>query len=323
VDEDNIILITGGCGYLGSQLLRLLGQDAQLSGVTLRILDNMQQGGYQALMNLPEAGHYQFMEGDILDPAALQVALDGVKAVIHLAAIVRTPLSFENSAWIQQVNHWGTAHLVERCLEAGVARFILASSTAVYGPGGPFLEDDPCMPQGAYAQSKLRAEQSVMSAAERGLQPSVLRFGTIFGWAPSMRFDAVANRFAYSAGTRHMLTVFGKGDQMRPFIHVQDACEAVRFVLHNPGRTQGNIFNAVTANLSVLDLVNLFQNLITDLAVRYTEQDILTHFSFHVENSKLLNLGWRPQVSPQEGLGEVVARFRGLQPAFRVPQELE
>lgn len=323
MDNSGIILITGGCGYLGSQLLRVLGQDAQFSSVTLRILDNMQQGGYRALMDLPEAGRYQFIEGDILDPAALHVALDGVRAVIHLAAIVRTSMSFENSAWIQQVNHWGTAHLVERCLEVGVARFIFASSTAVYGPGGPFREADPCRPQGTYAQSKLRAEQSVLSAAERGLQPSVLRFGTIYGWAPTMRFDAVANRLAYFAGAHRPLTVFGKGDQLRPFIHVLDACQALRFALQNPQSTQGEIFNAMTDNLSVLELVNLLQDLVPDLPVRYTEQDVLTHFSFQVENAKLIDLGWRPQVPPQQGLAEVVGHFKGMQPAFRIPQELE
>src|SRR5690554_3662234 len=141
------LLVTGGCGYLGSQLIRTLATalaPAQPSGqpapLTIRILDNLHSGQIRALMDLPDQAAYEFLEGDLLDPSALRYALRDVDAVIHLAAIVRTPLSFDNPAWLEQINHWGTAQLVEAALANGVRRVILTSTAAVYGPGGPHDE---------------------------------------------------------------------------------------------------------------------------------------------------------------------------------------
>ena len=288
--QQKAILITGGCGYLGSQLIRDIESNPDLD-LNIRILDNMQSKNYQALMNLKGEGKYHFIKGDILDPAIVAYALEGVELVIHLAAIVKTPMSFENQTWVQQVNHWGTAGLIESCLDAGVRKFIYASSAAVYGPGGPFNESDVCRPFGAYAQSKHRAERSVLTAVNRGLTPIVLRFGTLYGYAPSMRFNAVANRFAYLAGSKRSLVVFGQGDQVRPFVHVRDASTAVQFCINQFDQYSGEIFNIVGSNASILDLVRAVQSSLPDVGVRYTEQDVLTHLSIMVNNEKALEWG--------------------------------
>ena len=305
-DKNSLILITGGCGYLGSQLIRDLVSDVD-SNFRIRILDNLQEKNYQALMNLEGERVFQFIEGDILDPAVVEVALEGVDIVIHLAAIVQTPMSFENQTWVNQVNNWGTAGLVEACLDAGVKKFIYASSTAVYGPGGPFLENDVCRPFGPYAQSKYKAEKYVLSAIDRGLMPVVLRFGTMFGYATSVRFDAVANRFAYLAGAKR---------QVRPFVHISDASTAVRFCLNNFSRTAVQIFNVVGMNASVLDLVNAVQNSLPEVGVRFTEQDVLTHLSINVSNEKFIKQGWQPIISLEVGLRELIMKFSGLEGAF-------
>lgn len=255
----------------------VLAGDPRLTGLTIRILDSLQRGGYQALMDLPEEGHYQFLEGNILDPTAVWRALESVEAVVHLAAVVKTPFSFDHPAWTEQVNHWGTVRLVEHCLEAGVTRFLFANSASVYGPGGPFDEASVYRPVGPYAQSKWRAEQAVLTAAERGLRSTILRLATIFGHAPIMRFDAVANRFAYLAGVGRSLTVYGTGEQTRPLIHVRDASEAIRFCLTHEAETVGAVFNVVGENASVLDLVEAMRKVKLAVRVHYTEQDVLTH----------------------------------------------
>jgi UDP-glucose 4-epimerase len=304
------LLITGGCGYLGSQFLRDLATDARFGNVTVRILDNLQRGQTQALMDLPGAATFQFVEGDILDAATVRLALRDVDAVIHLAAVVRTPLSFENPAWLEQVNHWGTAQLIEACLQSGVQRLIFASSTAVYGPGGPYREGDACRPQGAYAQSKYAAEQSILTARARGLQPTILRFGTLFGVAPVMRFEAVANRFAYLAGIERPLTVYGDGRQRRPFIHTRDASAAIRHcLLQIP---PGELFNVVGVTASILDLVEALRQQKPALDVRFVEQDIRTHFSFDATSATLEQTGWSPTVDLESGLGELMGRFQHL-----------
>lgn len=306
------VLVTGGCGYLGAQFIRDLGRDDCFSGNKIRILDNMHEKNYQALMDLPEQGNYDFVEGDILDPAAVTYALQDVDMVLHLAAVVQTPMSFENPTWVEQVNHWGTSRLVESCLEAGVKRFVYVSTSAVYGPGGPFSESDVCQPFGAYAQSKFRAEKRVLSAEERGLEPIILRFGTIFGQAPSVRFDAVANRFAYLAGTNRSLTVFGKGEQVRPFIHVRDASEVLIFCLAGFSDLKGEIINAIGRNASIHDLVEAVKTTFPEVRVHYTEQDVLTHLSINVLGEKLAGLGWNPRFTVEEGLKELILSFQGI-----------
>jgi UDP-glucose 4-epimerase len=309
------VLITGGCGYLGSQLIRDLGIASQQDGLRIRILDNMQTKNYRSLMDLDSKVDYHFIEGDILDPAVVAFALQDVDLVVHLAAIVQTPMSFENPTWVEQVNYWGTARLIESCLDAGVKHFLYASSSAVYGPGGPFTEKDICRPFGAYAQSKYKAERSVLSAIERGLEPIVLRFGTLYGVAPSVRFEAVANRFAYLAGAQRPLVVFGQGDQVRPFIHIRDASAAVQFSMEHWREMSGQIFNAVGINASILDLVEAVKSFLPEIRVRYTEQDVLTHLSIKVSNEKLTGMGWQPAYSLEDGLRELVDQFSGLRGA--------
>lgn len=317
------ILITGGCGYLGSQLIRDLALDDRLKGATIRILDNMQSGRYHALMGLPRSGRYQFIEGDLLDPAVIRLALQDVDTVIHLAAIVRTPMSFENPTWMEQINHWGTNHLVDACVRTGVARLIYASSAAVYGPGGPYTEASPCRPQGPYAQAKHHGEKTVSSAAERGLQTVILRLGTLYGCAAAMRFDAFVNRFAYLAGVGRSLTVYGDGEQRRPVIHVRDASGVIRHFLVHSQLLTGAVVNTVGEMISVLDVVEAICALKPGVAVHFTEQDIRTHFSFDVDNSMLIQLGYHLQVTLQEGVEELLGQFANFEDWKMQPVEFE
>ena len=313
------ILVTGGCGYLGSQLIRDLVHRLPQPPV-IRILDNMRQGQIGALMDLP-AATYEFIEGDLLDPSVLRVALRGADAVVHLAALVRTPLSFENPAWLEQVNHWGTAQLVEACLSQGVTRVIFTSTAAVYGPDGPHREDGPCRPQGSYAQSKLAAEKVLLTARSRGLTPTILRVGTLFGLAPVTRYDAVVNRFAYLAGIRQPLTVYGDGQQRRPVIHVRDAVAGVCHALQN--ELPGPIYNLVGETVSVLDIVAAVRQARPATTVHFTEQDIRTHVSFAVDPAALIALGWRPQVSLAAGMAEMVDHFRHIRRGLPSAADLE
>jgi nucleoside-diphosphate-sugar epimerase len=278
----------------------------------VRVLDNLQGGRPDALMDLPDTGEYEFIEGDILDPSVQRAALRDVDVVVHLAAIVRTPLSFDDPNWVEQVNHWGTSHLLEACLNANVEDFVFASSAAVYGPGGPHSEDDVCEPMGAYAQSKHEAGQAVRSAGRRGLTASVLRLATAYGPAPVTRYEAVANRFALLAGTHRPLTIYGEGTQKRPFIHVRDASRAICWALANRGATGGRTLNVMEQNASVMDLVAAVKHARSDVETHRTEQDVRTHLSFELEDQEIRSLGWSPSESLDDGLGELIRRLRGF-----------
>lgn len=308
------VLVTGGAGYLGSALVRDLAADDRFDGWTIRILDSLQRGTHAGLVDLPTNRRFQFMEGDILDPGTMARALVDVEAVIHLAALVRTPFSSDHPSWTEHVNHWGTARLVEDCLDAGVTRVILASSAGVYGPGGPFAEDAPTRPIGAYSRSKLGAERTVERAGDRGVEWTILRLGTIYGHAPAVRFDAMPNRLAYRLAIGRSLVVHGTGDQVRPLIHVRDACAAIRLCLTRSADTGGRIFNVVGRNLSVREVTEVLREQREGAQVRYTDQDELTRFSLSLDGSSLEALGWQPAADVSRGLGELLYRLGPFEP---------
>ncbi len=313
MESPSNVLVTGGAGYLGSMLIHQLAQSNSNAPVSVRMLDNMQNGGHRALLDLPGSGTVQFVEGDLLDPPTLRLALTGIDTVVHLAAVTHTPFSFENPTWLEQVNHWATAHLIDRALEAGVQTFIFASSTAVYGPGGPFTEDDRCRPAGPYAQSKLNAERVVLESQTRGMHPIVVRFGSLFGLAPRVRFDALVNRFCYLTGVGRPLTIYGNGEQRRPSMHVDDAARLIVEMLADPPDA-GTVLNAAVDNPSVEDVRDAILTVRPDTRFRYTEQDILSYLSLEVDPSQLLDHGFVPRYDLVSGVSGVLDRFTGFVP---------
>ncbi len=237
--------------------------------------------------------------------------MQDVQAVVHLAAIVTTPLSFDHPEWTKQVNHWGTASVVECALAAGVRRLIHVSSASVYGPGGPFAEADPCRPIGPYAVSKRQAEGEVMQASSRGLDATIIRLGTTFGNAPAMRFDAIANRLAFLVGVCRPMVLYGSGNQVRPLVHIRDASSAIRFCLAE-SKTVTETLNAAFLNPTANEIAEALQRIVPDAALRYTDQDILTEISFKIDSSKLLGMGFAPQFDLEYGLREILARWKGF-----------
>jgi UDP-glucose 4-epimerase len=309
--QRDVILVTGGAGYIGSRVVRDLASDDRFSDYTIRLYDSLQRHHMYGLLDLPEEGGFEFVEGDILDRSNLKRAMQDVDMVLHLAAVVRTPLSFDHPSWTNQVNHWGTASVVECALEIGVERLVYSSSASVYGPGGPFREDDSCNPVGPYAESKLQGEHEVKEAAERNLDVQVVRLGTVFGNAPAMRFDAVTNRFVYLVSNGRPLVIHGDGDQVRPLIHVRDASAVLRLCLSGEG-PDSIVLNAVSTNPSINNIADAVDAVMPDVEKRYTEQDVLTDVSFEVESERLLSSEFQFGYDLEYGLLEMLARWKGL-----------
>lgn len=306
------VLVTGGCGYLGAHLLREMAGNEEFQGAHVRILDNLSSGSIASLCDLPTGPRFEFIEGDILSPAVVRLALEGMDSVVHLAALVRTPFAFNQPASIQQINQWGTVQLLEQCRLAGIRRFVYTSSVSVYGPGGPFEEQMACRPLGPYSQSKLNAEHAVLSANSATLSSVVLRLATLYGGQPAlMRFDAVANRFAYLAGTSRSLAVFGSGEQTRPLIHVQDAARAIMFMLQQAPAIDA-VYNIVESNPTVESLAEMIAAIQPGTRIRYTDQDYREHFSLAVSQKKACAAGWTARERMQPAMERLMAHFSGL-----------
>lgn len=313
--SERIILVTGGAGYIGSQLVRDLATDLRFGDAVIRIYDNLRRQRYRGLMDLPAEGRYEFIEGDILDRLNLARAMRGVSAVVHLAAVVTTPMSFDQPEITRQVNQWGTASVIDCALDAGVTRLIYASSASVYGPGGPFRETDLCRPVGPYSTSKRRGEEEALRSRERGLCPTILRLGMVFGTAPAMRYDNVISRFVFAAGIGRPMTIHGTGEQIRPLIHIHDASAALRLCLAD-ARAEHEIINAVTMNHSVNDIAATVRELVPGAKARYTDQHALTAISYEVDGAKLRDLGFQPAFRLADGLREMLSHWQGFRPAL-------
>jgi nucleoside-diphosphate-sugar epimerase len=155
--------------------------------------------------------------------------LEGVDALVHLAAISNDPLKRLDAVHIYEPTRSYSMRLAELCKKKGI-RLIFASSCSVYGRGGDVFLDEtsPTHPQTPYSLNKLQIEEDLRSLSDRNFSPIALRFATVFGPSPRMRFDLVMNMFAAMATTSHAIVLNSDGTPWRPNLHILDACEAVR-----------------------------------------------------------------------------------------------
>ena len=228
-------LVTGGRGYIGSVLVRRLCR----SGSEVVVLDNGLVGGPE--LDLPRVA---YVDGDIRGPGAWEKALEGVDAVVHLAAIVGDPACGVDPDTAWEVNYLGTIRVAEACRRAGVRSLVFASTCSNYGITGDAEVDvwSPLAPQSVYAESKVMGEHYLLSLPHDALSVSLLRFATIHGISPRMRFDLAVNVMTAHAVARGGVSVYG-GTQWRPFLHVEDAAAAVRLALGDERRAGPRVYN--------------------------------------------------------------------------------
>ena len=237
------ILVTGGAGYVGSVVTR----DLLNHGHEVRVLDCLLYGGRSLLGLYPEE-RFSFLRGDIRKESDLEKALDGMNAVIHLAALVGDPACTRQPELAREINLEASLRLFELSRKNQVERFLFASTCSNYGrmsdPNGCLTEDSPMQPVSLYAETKVGVERALL-AAPRSARPSatVLRFATVFGLSPRMRFDLTVNEFTKELLTKQKVTIYGE-QFWRPYVHVRDAARAIRLVLESPSaKVAGQAFN--------------------------------------------------------------------------------
>ncbi|MBW2453579.1 MAG: NAD-dependent epimerase/dehydratase, partial [Deltaproteobacteria bacterium] len=187
------ILVTGGAGYVGSTFIR----DALARGYEVRCLDLLVYGG-KALVGFLSDPRFTFHKGDVRDEATVREQLEGVDAVVHLAAIVGDMPCQAAPVSTYQINYQGTELVAATAREMGVGRFVFASTCSNYGivhPGEIADEDHPLRPVSLYAETKIDAERVVTGMVTDAFAPTALRFGTAYGVSFRTRFDLLVNSF--------------------------------------------------------------------------------------------------------------------------------
>jgi nucleoside-diphosphate-sugar epimerase len=249
----SLVLVTGGAGYLGSVLTRrLLG-----SGVRVRVLDSLVFGN--GLADVLD-DRLDIVRGDIRDADHLRAALDGVDMVVHLAAVANDPSFDLDPALGRSVNFECLDHVMRLSAEAGVCRFIYASSASVYGVSdAPEVgEEHPLVPVTDYNRYKALGEQMLFSLTSREFETVAVRAATVCGVSARQRLDLTVNLLTAQATQAREITVLG-GEQYRPNVHIGDLVDVYQRLLLDPslGPLSGQPLNVGNENLTVARIADI------------------------------------------------------------------
>jgi nucleoside-diphosphate-sugar epimerase len=297
------ILIIGALGHIGSRLIRSFPEI--FPELEIDLLDNLRTQRFCSLFDLPKGTRYRFHEQDFVT-CELSPLVEGADAVIHLGAIVDATRSHEIAEEVFLVNHKGTLRVGEACAQAGTP-LIFASTTSIYGPQKDTVDEscseEEIQPQSPYAQLKLEAERGLSElAASCGLRHTALRFGTVFGPSPGIRFHTAVNKFTWQAVTGSPITVWRTAlHQCRPYLSLDDLTRALAFLIQ--GRHfSGELYNVVSLNATVRDLLDVIEERTGEVTIDLVEHQVMNQLSYTVSNEKLQRLGFEFQGDLRSGM---------------------
>jgi nucleoside-diphosphate-sugar epimerase len=276
------VLVTGGAGYVGSNLVpKLLDAGYEVAVLDLYIYGDVfgSRSGDPKLTQI---------KGDLRNPADVTKAVRGCDAAIHLACISNDPSFDLNPELGKSINFDCFQPLVKAAKDAGVKRFIYASSSSVYGIKDELdvTEDLPLVPLTDYSKYKAMCEEVLEQEREPGFVAVTLRPATVCGYAPRLRLDLTVNILTNHAINNGRITVFG-GEQLRPNIHVEDMTDLYLLLLDQPDEAiDGKIWNAGYHNLKVRAIADMVRDEVgsnVDIVVTPTDD----HRSYHVSSEKI------------------------------------
>ncbi|MBM4144635.1 MAG: NAD-dependent epimerase/dehydratase, partial [Lentisphaerae bacterium] len=299
MSEIKRVLVTGGAGYVGSALVpRLLEK-----GYDVRLLDLFIYGDH-VLDAVKDDPRLSRIRGDIRNPALVREAMRGCDAVIHLACISNDP-SFELDPVLgKSINLDAFPDLVSAAQEAGVKRFIYASSSSVYGVKNEpdVREDAKPEPLTDYSRFKLDCERILMDmAGSGGLTCAILRPATICGYAPRMRLDLTVNILTIHALVNRRIRVFG-GGQLRPNLNIRDMVRAYELFLSAPAdKIHGVPFNVGFQNYAVEEIARIVKRTLGDEGIELVYEPTDDIRSYHVNSDRVRQvLGFVPKHTVEE-----------------------
>jgi nucleoside-diphosphate-sugar epimerase len=296
------VLITGGFGYVGSRLTPLLLQQ----GYHVKVID-LCLYGFDGLNHLETEANFnqwkdrfEFIEGDIRDPKKVEEAINGVDAIIHLAAISNDPTGEIDDTMTKQVNFDAVGLLVHTAKKFGVKRFINASSSSVFGKRdeaniNETLEPEPIT---SYSKYKMLSEWIVKTAATEDFCTVNIRPATICGVSPRQRFDLTVNKLTADAVRKKTITVHG-GQQRRPNVGMNDIINLYSTLLTiDSSKINGKTFNFGFENHKIIDIAKIIQEELGEEGVNIDVTKTFDQRDYHISSDKIISeLGYNPTSS--------------------------
>lgn len=289
------VLVTGGCGYVGSRLVPLFLD----RGLEVKVIDAQWFGNF-----LTPSDRLQIEKKYLMQMTSDD--LRGVEAVIHLANIANDPSVELNPNLSWETNILDTMHLLELCKNSQVKDFLYGSSGSVYGvkEEAKVTEDLSLVPISLYNKTKMIAERLVKSY-ESNFRCISIRPATVCGFSPRMRFDVLINMFVWQAFRYGEINVLG-GDQIRPNIHIEDLCAVYLHFLQNPNLPSGQ-YNAGFENISVLKAAEIVSHLIP---ARIKVSKSNDPRSYRLDSTKLLSTGFAPVKNVTSAIQEIKEKLQ-------------
>lgn len=306
----NPLLVTGGCGFIGSNFIRyLLETDPAARVINFDALTYA--GNLANLADLVESNQYQFIRGDVTDRTAVRAALtDGVSGIVHFAAESHVDRSIQDSGPFVRTNVLGTQVLLDAAREFKVPRFVQVSTDEVYGslgPSGYFTEQTPLAPNSPYAASKTAADLLVRSYIHTFDLPAVItRCSNNYG--PYQFPEKLIPLFIANLMDNQPVPVYGDGRQVRDWIHVRDHCAAIDLVWRS-GRV-GEVYNiGGRCEKSNMELTHTLLDLLDKprTLIRHVNDRPGHDRRYAIDCSKIeRELGWQPRVKFEDGLKNTI-----------------
>ena len=280
------VLVTGGCGHIGSKFIRSDGVDEY----DITVVDNLSTQRYCSLFYLPKK--IKFINSDFAD-----LTVDYLKqfdVVVHLAAITDAPSTFTDKGSLEKTNVVKTKKFFRLC-ELAECRIIFPSSTSVYGKAvDEVFEDDVTAlnPQSPYAEAKISIEKFLRSGSGKF---TILRFGTIFGYSMGMRFHTAINKFCFEAALGKPLTVWKQNyEQYRPYLGLDDCVRALCHCIEEEELVgEQQTYNVLSTNARLKDIVKYITDK-TSAKVNYVDTPLLNQYSYFVNHDKIKFIGFTP-----------------------------
>lgn len=306
------ILVTGGAGYIGSLLVRLLLNE----GHNVHVADQLLFGG-EAILDLLNDDHFSFTKADVRDQATMTELVKNKDAVVHLAAIVGDPACAKAPELARSTNLTASKQLYELARAAGVQRFVFASTCSNYGkmedPNAMVDENSPLRPVSLYAETKVAFEKFLLEQdRESSCKPTCLRFSTVYGLSPRPRFDLTVNEFTKELALERELVVFGE-QFWRPYCHVKDLARSVVLVLNAPAeKVAFDVFNVgdTDENYQKQMIVEAIVRELPEAKINYVQKDEDPR-DYRVSFRKIQQqLGYAVTLTVPDGIRQVLKTVR-------------